>query len=90
LATHYDLMHTKARVLIRVATLERVYAHDLTYTEAKVLTLVADGHSRNEMADLLGVGLSTIKTHLLHLNSKTGSARQADLAKLARSLSVPI
>jgi DNA-binding CsgD family transcriptional regulator/PAS domain-containing protein len=64
--------------------------YDLTHTEAKVLTLVADGHSRNEIADLLGVGLSTIKTHLLHLNSKTGSARQSDLAKLARSLSVPI
>jgi DNA-binding CsgD family transcriptional regulator len=64
--------------------------YDLTHTEAKVLTLVAAGHSRNEIADALGVGLSTIKTHLLHLNSKTGSSRQADLAKLARSLSVPV
>jgi DNA-binding CsgD family transcriptional regulator/PAS domain-containing protein len=64
--------------------------YDLTHSEAKVLTLVAAGHSRHEIADMLGVGLSTIKTHLLHLNSKTGSARQSDLAKLARSLSVPI
>jgi DNA-binding CsgD family transcriptional regulator len=64
--------------------------YDLTHTEAKVLTLVANGHSRNEMAGLLGVGLSTIKTHLLHLNSKTGSARQSDLAKLARALSIPV
>jgi DNA-binding CsgD family transcriptional regulator len=63
--------------------------YDLTHAEAKVLTLVADGHSRNEIATRLGVGLSTIKTHLLHLNSKTGSARLSDLAKLARSLSFP-
>jgi DNA-binding CsgD family transcriptional regulator len=64
--------------------------YDLTHTEAKVMTLVAAGHSRNEIADKLCVGLSTIKTHLLHLNSKTGAARQSELAKLARSLSVPI
>jgi DNA-binding CsgD family transcriptional regulator len=62
----------------------------LTHTEAKALTLVADSQSRNEIAGLLGVGLCTIKTHLLHLNSKTGSTKQADLAKPTRSLSVPV
>jgi DNA-binding CsgD family transcriptional regulator len=64
--------------------------YDLTHTEAKVLSLVADGHSRSEIADKLGVALSTIKTHLLRLNSKTGSVRQSELAKLARSLSIPV
>jgi DNA-binding CsgD family transcriptional regulator len=63
--------------------------YDLTHAEAKVLTLVADGHSRSEIATRLGVGLSTIKTHLSHLNSKTGSARISDLERLARSLSFP-
>jgi len=41
------------------------------------------------IARTLGIAPSTVKTHVLHLFEKTGCARQADLLKLAASLSAP-
>ena len=38
----------------------------------------------------LGVAVSTVRTHLLRLFEKTGTHRQADLAALLASFSLPI
>lgn len=59
---------------------------DLTPMEARVLSLIAEGETPNSIAQLLAIAPSTVKTHLLHLFSKTGTRRQTDLFDLATSL----
>lgn len=44
----------------------------LTFRESEILQLAADGHSGPEIADLLGVSRSTIKTHLERVYHKLG------------------
>ncbi len=63
---------------------------DLTPTEARVLELIAAGRTNAEIAVALGVALSTVRTHLLHLFEKTRTHRQADLAALLASFSLPL
>jgi hypothetical protein len=36
----------------------------------------------SEVAEVLGIGEGTVKTHLHHLFEKTGASRQAELVKL--------
>jgi DNA-binding CsgD family transcriptional regulator len=43
-----------------------------------------------ETSDALGIGESTVKTHLHRVFSKTGTSRQADLVKLVASFSSPL
>lgn len=59
---------------------------DLTPMEARVLSLIAEGQTPGEIAPSLTIAPSTVKTHLLHLFSKTGARRQTDLFMLASSL----
>jgi DNA-binding CsgD family transcriptional regulator/PAS domain-containing protein len=61
---------------------------DLTPSEARVFALIAAGNSVAKAARNLGVGQSTVKTHLLRLFTKTGTSRQAELIKLAASLAM--
>jgi DNA-binding CsgD family transcriptional regulator len=63
---------------------------DLTPMEAQVLEHIAAGRTRADTARALGVGFSTLKTHLLHLFEKTGCHRQADLVALAASFALPL
>jgi DNA-binding CsgD family transcriptional regulator len=65
-------------------------AYNFTKAEAKVFDLVADGVSVSQAAHLLGVKKSTIRTHLLHVFSKTGTHRQADIVRLFNDLSSPL
>ncbi|MDP3738285.1 MAG: helix-turn-helix transcriptional regulator [Hyphomonadaceae bacterium] len=62
----------------------------LTTAEARVFEHIAAGSTAAETAEALGVGLSTVKTHLLRLFEKTGVNRQADLMALAGSFALPI
>jgi DNA-binding CsgD family transcriptional regulator len=39
---------------------------------------------------MLGITPATVKTHLQHIFDKTGCRRQADLVKLAASMSPPV
>jgi DNA-binding CsgD family transcriptional regulator len=64
--------------------------YDLTPAEARIFELVCAGKTQTEIASELGIGRSTIKTHLLHVFEKTGCKRQLDLLKLATSLSLPL
>lgn len=63
---------------------------DLTPAETGVLDLVGAGRTNAEIAASLGVAVSTVRTHLLRLFEKTGTHRQADLAALLASFSLPI
>lgn len=56
--------------------------HQLTRTEARVLALVADGLEAHAVALVLGVKVSTVRTHLAALLAKTRSRRAAELIRL--------
>jgi DNA-binding CsgD family transcriptional regulator len=58
---------------------------DLTPAEAKVTRAVAEGHRVAEIAELQGVQINTIKTHLKSIFAKTGVNRQVDLVRLLSS-----
>jgi DNA-binding CsgD family transcriptional regulator len=56
----------------------------LTPRECEVLREVAEGRTNNEIADVLGLSPATVKTHLDHVFSKTGTEHRA--AAVARAL----
>lgn len=62
---------------------------DLTTAESKVFQLIAAGETRERAAEMLGIRLSTVKTHLVRIYAKTGASRAADLVKLAARLATP-
>ncbi len=53
------------------------------------LVLVANQVASGLALTLLGVGVSTVRTHLLHIFDKTGVRRQADLVRMAAGLALP-
>lgn len=55
----------------------------LTDREREVLDLVADARSNAEMAACLHIGVTTVKTHVTNLMSKTGSRNRVQLAVTA-------
>lgn len=59
----------------------------LTPTETRIFDLIAAGHTPGEAATHLGLGVSTVRSHLLRIYDKTGTHRQADLARMAAGLS---
>jgi DNA-binding CsgD family transcriptional regulator len=61
---------------------------DLTPAEARVYSQIANGSTVAQTAKQLGVADGTVKTHLLPLFAKTGTHRQAELVKLAASLTL--
>jgi DNA-binding CsgD family transcriptional regulator len=69
---------------------ESVARHfSLTPTELKVLLGIVEMGGAPEVADALGIGDNTVKTHLGRLYQKTGTRRQADLVKLVAGYSTP-
>jgi len=57
---------------------------DLTAREREVLDLVAEGLSNTEIAERLHIGVTTVKTHITSLMTKTGSPNRVRLALYAR------
>lgn len=55
----------------------------LTAREQQVLTLIAEGHANRQIADELGVSLSTIQTHYAHLIEKLNLRNRTELVKYA-------
>src|SRR5262249_8056874 len=53
--------------------------YKLTPTELRVLLATVQVDSVLEVAEALGIAVSTVKTHLLRVFAKTGTRRQADL-----------
>ena len=56
--------------------------HDLTRTEAVVASKLVDGYSLEEIAEELGVELSTARSHLKRIFLKTNTHRQSDLVRV--------
>ncbi|WFE67619.1 response regulator transcription factor [Micromonospora sp. WMMD714] len=56
----------------------------LTARERDVLDLVAEGLSNSEIADRLHIGVTTVKTHITSLMTKTDSPNRVRLALFAR------
>ncbi|MEV7327648.1 response regulator transcription factor [Micromonospora sp. NPDC093244] len=61
-------------------------APGLTGRERDVLALVAEGLSNTEIADRLHIGVTTVKTHITSLMTKTGSPNRVRLALFARGV----
>jgi DNA-binding CsgD family transcriptional regulator/PAS domain-containing protein len=64
--------------------------YGLTPAETRVLKHIAEGAALSDVAARLGLKTSTVKTHLLHIFDKTATKRQADLVRLANSVSLPM
>lgn len=64
--------------------------HGLTGGELRVALALAPGLQLEEVADMLGIGLQTVKTHLQHIFQKTNTSRQADLIALMTRMSGPM
>jgi DNA-binding CsgD family transcriptional regulator len=62
----------------------------LTRAELRVLMAIVEIGGVPEIAPVLGVSETTVKTHLKNLFEKTGTKRQADLVKLVASHMSPI
>ena len=55
----------------------------LTAREREVLALIGEGLSNTEIADRMHIGVTTVKTHITALMTKTGSPNRVRLALLA-------
>ena len=60
-----------------------IYEIPLTKREKELVTLIADGHSSQEIADKLYISLRTVETHRLNINQKMGVKNTASLLKEA-------
>jgi DNA-binding CsgD family transcriptional regulator/PAS domain-containing protein len=63
--------------------------YKLTPTELRVLLAVVQIGGGPEVADALGIGRTTVRTHLQRLFAKTGTKRQSDLVKLVAGFANP-
>lgn len=64
--------------------------YGLTGGELRVALAMAPNQKLEDVAETLGVGLQTVKTHLQHIFQKTGTSRQADLVALMTRASGPV
>lgn len=62
----------------------------LTAAQIQVLGFLAQGHSPDAIADILGTSITTVRTHLSDMFGKTGTSRQAELVARALSLASPL
>ena len=65
-------------------------AYKLTPTELRVLLAIVEVGGVPEVAEAIGIGETTVKTHLGRVYNKTGAARQADLVKLVAGFLNPL
>jgi DNA-binding CsgD family transcriptional regulator len=62
----------------------------LTAMEVRVLLAIVEVGGAPQVAETLGIGEGTVKTHLKRLYEKTGARRQADLVKLFAGYTSPL
>lgn len=54
----------------------------LSFRQRETLALVADGHTDAEIAQLMGVGLATVRRHVVDLKTKLGASSRAHAVAL--------
>jgi DNA-binding CsgD family transcriptional regulator len=86
-----------AAIFVRPATLPLPAAPEiiartfgLTPSELRVMLSIVEVGSVPEAAEALGIGESTVKTHLHRLFGKTDTTRQSDLVKLVAGFASPL
>ena len=67
-------------VATRLMHREEEPANALTSRELEVLQLVADGRSNREIGATLFLSEATVKSHLVHINTKLGVRSRTELA----------
>ncbi|CCD89254.1 putative transcriptional regulatory protein, luxR family [Bradyrhizobium sp. ORS 285] len=63
---------------------------ELTPQEARVAAAIAAGQSLKQAAELIGIRVSTARTHLARIFDKTGTSQQSQLVALLRSVQVTL
>lgn len=61
--------------------------YHLTASELRIVLAMAPGLQLQEIADMFGISLATVKSHLARIFDKTGTSRQADLMALIARIS---
>jgi integral membrane sensor domain MASE1/DNA-binding CsgD family transcriptional regulator len=64
--------------------------YGLTGSELRVLLVMVPGLSVKQVAKILGIGETTVKTHLRHIYSKTHTSKQTELMHLFMSYTPPV
>ena len=64
--------------------------YGLTKSELRVLLAMLPGLGVKQAAETLGISETTVKTHLQHIHSKTGTSKQTELLHLFTSLTPPV
>lgn len=89
--------HAIAAVFVHKATMEAfsppeavAQTFKLTMSELRVLFAIVEVGGVPEVAEVLGVAPTTVRTHLGRVYEKTGAARQADLVKLVAGFVSPL
>jgi DNA-binding CsgD family transcriptional regulator len=80
----------KARLAAHSPPAAMAKAYRLTPMEVRVLLAIVEVGGAPEVAETLGIGEGTAKTHLKRLYQKTGARRQADLVKLFAGYTSPL
>jgi DNA-binding CsgD family transcriptional regulator len=80
----------KAATQIRSSPEAIARAYNLTPAELRVLMAIVEVGGVPEVAVVLGIAESTVKTHLARLFVKTGAGRQADLVKIVAGFATPL
>ncbi len=91
------MSHAVAAVFVHKATIEAfsppeivAQTFKLTMSELRVLFAIVEVGGVPEVAEVLGVAPTTVRTHLGRVYEKTGVARQADLVKLVAGFVSPL
>jgi DNA-binding CsgD family transcriptional regulator/PAS domain-containing protein len=64
--------------------------YKLTPAELRVLVAIVEVGGVPEVAPVLGISETTVKTHLRHLFEKTSTSRQSDLVRVVASFASPV
>ena len=70
--------------------LGNAFSSEITERELEVLRELMTGDSNQEISDRLGISMSTLKTHIQHLQDKTGFRNRTELAVKAREIGLVI
>lgn len=87
---HPYISYNLKAVLTRSKAAEAVQANallHLTQREAEVARLLCCGRTNADIAQCLGIGLATVKTHLIHIFDKAGVDNRAGLVSRMMQLS---